>query len=327
MSWESFVAALKENKPAILFSWSNKYENGKGRLITGADDFHFVLSSLCVHTLEECFYESELSGACLEPGDATANLLRFQELLRNGAVFLGADYVDYNIHESPEHQESMARAIVDVVRHYHQDADDVVIFALMAEWWVESFPNQYRSSDMPKLVQGLGSGVRINVVVLLRTHQGDDTNAMLSRVLDAVALYYGLSSLGMRLNAFKQLISREWAEYVRRVVTKDKLLAFTNRAIGNHLVPPVQMSEVADMLAKVAAWYGQINEISLRGAAPGAVDALHYNLLREATYERAVDRIPDVYLYTPVENQGYEFHTLGHIGMAFSQVELPRWPV
>eukprot|EP00971_Amphidinium_carterae_P025772 508584-Amphidinium_carterae.1 len=216
MSWESFVAALKENKPAILFSWSNKYEHGKGRLITGADDFHFVLSSLCVHTLEECFYESELSGACLEPGDATANLLRFQKLLRNGAVFLGADYVDYNIHESPEHQESVARAIVNVVRHYHQDADDVVIFALMAEWWIESFLNQYRSSDMLKLVQGLGSGVRttdlfnslynialfeiclellriagINVVVLLRTHKGDDTNAMLSRVLDAVTLYYG----------------------------------------------------------------------------------------------------------------------------------------
>eukprot|EP00971_Amphidinium_carterae_P021630 426717-Amphidinium_carterae.1 len=150
---------------------------------------------------------------------------------------------------------------------------------------------------------------------------------MLARVLDAVILYYGLSALGMRLNPFKQLISREWAEYVRRIVTKNKLLAFTNRAIGNHLVPPVQMSEVADTLAKVAAWYGQINEISLRGAAPGAVDAFHYNMLREATYERAVDRIPDAYLYTPVENQGFEFHTLGHIGMAFSQVELPRWPV
>eukprot|EP00971_Amphidinium_carterae_P266898 5294164-Amphidinium_carterae.2 len=197
--------------------------------------------------MEEEFYNAEFSGATLRPGDACAGLLRFQRALRDGAVFLGADYVDYNIHEAPKHQKSMAEAVVNVVRKYHTDEADVEIFDIPSSWWIESFLNQYRGKDMLKMVQGLGSGARVtdlfntlfnvavfeicsemlqeaglHVEILLRTHQGDDTNLMLKELLHAVLVYYGLSALGMKLNPFKQLISIEWAEYIRRVITKNQ---------------------------------------------------------------------------------------------------------
>lgn len=281
-----------EGKPIEMASASEKFENGKARALYGVEPIHYIINTYATRGLEGRLKRVE---GC-EKGSSVYELF-FNEKRRTKITARPEiectmfDYADFNVQHTPEAQAMIFELIADYGEAKGFNPDWV-----KANRWVAKAKFNMRVKLFGKLMggrvaQGMFSGTRstdfINTILNIaylqvasdtvrssygisswdcyNVHQGDDVWVSNKNKLWARLIYYQLNKMGFKFQETKQMFGPQRGEYLRILFTHGKSLGYTQRALVNFILRPVQNDEIRDIRALAAMNNDSLCLLSRRG--------------------------------------------------------------
>lgn len=341
---------FNSQKPREEAHASEKMENGKARAIYGVDPYHYVINTYGTMGLEERLHlcpglEKGASGALaygLDLARARLSANTFKEL----SMF---DFADFNRHHTPQYQAEVFWALVRWGESNGACRDWIKANAWVARskenmWCV--FPDGKRS----RVVQGMFSGTKstdlINTILNLayfrvvhqlmatiwgvapsgvyNVHQGDDVWYSGDSATTAAMFYYVAQNLGLVFQGRKQMFGPGRGEYLRVLYSRGTAYGYTNRALINFVLRPIQNDVVSAPRAWASTIRDGISTLFRRGLNPTALLALwsatmpYWTTVKAHAKDERPVSTPWWVWYTP--------SSLGGWGTPFPLV-VPRLPV
>ena len=177
MTWEKWLREeynkmeeeLEMFRPTLIATASNKYENGKGRLLLSGDIDSFIRQQLIAGRFERCLQYSDEFAHPRKDGEGARNLLKFMKEMHGrdkaerSTYLASIDWSDFNLHLKPKHQMFLWQAIWERVGKDTENAIDYEDAQRIFEIELEALSSQKIKFDEKTydVVQGESSGIRL----------------------------------------------------------------------------------------------------------------------------------------------------------------------